>query len=205
VAISRELRPGASDLGHVPSEPSSILAPEPSTHAAAPTGAELVQVHFDFVWRLLRRLGLSPEDADDAAQQVFMTATQKLERITPGNERTFLYGVALRVCSNLRRKVYRHREGSVDELGEIADEHATPDEAAQLRDARALLDEILASFPEELRRVLVLAHIEQFELSEIASAEGIPQGTAASRLRRARALFAERLAERREKNPFRQS
>lgn len=180
----------------MPSAPSSDLAPEKPAGTAVLSGPQLVQAHFDFVWRLLRRFGLSPEDADDAAQQVFMTATQKFQQITPGNERTFLYGVALRVSANLKRKAYRHREGPDDQLAELVDDAAGPDEAAELRAARALLDELLASMPEELARVLVLAHIEQFEVAEIARAEGIPVGTAASRLRRARTLFAERLAAR---------
>ncbi len=132
-----------------------------------------------------------------------MTATQKLDRIAPGNERTFLYGVAVRVAANLRRKAYRRREGAEAELSEVLDERAAPDEAAELGAARTLLDEILATLPDELRRVLVLAHIEEFEVAEIARAEGIPTGTAASRLRRARAQFSEELARVRARAPFR--
>ena len=33
-----------------------------------------VDTQLDFVWRSLRRLGLSPADADDATQQVFWVA-----------------------------------------------------------------------------------------------------------------------------------
>jgi hypothetical protein len=57
----------------------------------------LVDAHFDFIWRLFRRMGLSHADADDAAQHVFITATEKFDVIALGSERTFLYGVALRV------------------------------------------------------------------------------------------------------------
>ena len=167
------------------------------------TGARLVHAHFDFIWRLIRRLGLSPEDADDAAQQVFMTATQKLTDITPGHERTYLYGVALRVTANMKRKAHRHREHTGAELASFHDEAPSPDRVAELARARRLLDELLATLPDELVSVLVLANIEQFELAEIAELEGIPQGTVASRLRRARALFAERLSKVRERSPFR--
>ncbi len=166
---------------------------------------KLVHDHFDFVWRLLRRLGLSPDDADDAAQHVFMTAAQKLDRISEGNERTFLYGVALRVAANLKRKAYRRREGAEEDLADLQHEQVPVDEQVELRAARALLDEILALLPDELRRVLVLASIEQFEVAEIARAEGIPTGTAASRLRRARALFNTELDRVRHKAPFRSS
>ena len=191
----------------VADDPRSVSSRAPPRATSGAVGAEvagvrLVQEHFDFIWRLTRRLGLSPEDADDVAQQVFMTATQKLTEITPGHERTYLYGVALRVTANLKRKAHRRREDTGTELGSVHDGGPRPDEAAELVLARQLLDELLASLPEELRRVFVLANIEQFEQAEIAELEGIPQGTVASRLRRARALFAERLSQVRHRSPF---
>ena len=83
--------------------------------------AALVADHFAFIWRLLRRSGLGPSDADDAAQHVFMTAAQKLDRIRPGKERTFLYGeefllavrraLAARLASDARRsRDHGHQE-----------------------------------------------------------------------------------------------
>ena len=162
----------------------------------------LIDAHFDFIWRLLRRQGLDPADADDAAQQVFMIATQKLDSIDAGSERTFLYGTALRVAANARRGLSRRREVTADGVEDRVAETAGPDDHTELRRAWALLDEILAALPGELARVLSLAEIEQVEVPEIAVLEGIPAGTAASRLRRARAAFRELLAARADRNPF---
>jgi RNA polymerase sigma-70 factor (ECF subfamily) len=164
----------------------------------------IVDAHFDFIWRLLRRRGLSRQDADDAAQQVFMTATEKIELIAPGSERTYLYGVALRVTANWRRKSHRRSEDQLGLPAETPDDAALPDEAAELGKARALLDELLGRLPDELRRVLVLVEIEQLEVAQVAAVEGIPIGTAASRLRRARQLFREALERAPQRNPFRQ-
>ncbi len=162
----------------------------------------LVEDHFGLVWRLLRRLGLSSADADDATQHVFMTASQKLSSIAPGSERSYLYGVALRVAQNRKRQLKRRPEhGDFAEL-DLADERALPDEAASLGEARELLDRLLGGLPDELRRVLVLAEIEQLEVAEIAVLEGIPVGTAASRLRRARASFRDALAAVPTEHPF---
>lgn len=166
----------------------------------------LAEAHFDFVWRLLRRLGLSPADADDAAQQVFMIAMEKLDRIQTGSERTFLYGAALRVAANARRKL--QRRASLSEAEDSAPETDTgvlPERAIELQRARSLLDELLALLPDELRRVLVLAEVEQLEVPEIAQLESIPTGTAASRLRRARAKFRELLQTVDQRNPFKGS
>lgn len=175
----------------------------PNHKQRAPSdGTQLILAHFDFIWRLLRRLGLAPVDADDVAQQVFMTATRKLTQIVPGRERTYLYGIALRALANFKRKARHHREQLGTELSGLLDSAPLPDEAAELRAARDLADELLAKLPPELRRVLVLASIEQLELSEIAELEEIPQGTAASRLRRARERFKAELSEVRQRMPF---
>ena len=193
-----------------PSSGVSALTIDPARFAEESLGSErerqlraLVSEHFDFIWRLLRRMGFSPEDADDAAQQVFMAATQKSESIAQGSERTYLYGIALRVAANLRRKLGRRREEAEPLAHEVVDLAPQPEHAANLGEACSLLDELLRALPEDLRRVLVLAQIEQFEVAEIAQAEGIPVGTAASRLRRARALFREGLERVQHRNPFR--
>jgi len=175
--------------------------------SGAPPGSEsraraLFERHFDFIWRLLRRQGLAAPDADDAAQQVFMIAAQKLDAITEVSERSFLYGTALRVAANTRRGASRRREVAEEALDAREGDAALPDERAELMRAWALLDELLAELPAELARVLALAEIEQVEVPEIAALEGIPVGTAASRLRRARALFRELLAGVQHRNPF---
>jgi RNA polymerase sigma-70 factor (ECF subfamily) len=144
---------------------------------------------------------MSAADADDAAQQVFMIATRKLEEIAPGKERTFLYGTALRVAANARRTVRRRREAPAEPDTRIA-EDPLPDALTELGQARMLLDEILERLPPPLRKVLVLAEIEELEVAAIAELEGIPVGTAASRLRRARAAFREHLDSVRHRNPF---
>lgn len=164
----------------------------------------LVSEHLDFIWRLLRRLGLSAADADDAAQHVFITAAGKLGQIEPGKERTFLYGMAIRVAANMQRRLARRCEVPDGVLPPAAASDPAPDRRLELERARSLLDELLALLPREQARVLMLAEVEQYTLAEIAELEGIPQGTAASRLRRARAAFREQLERAQARNPFRE-
>jgi RNA polymerase sigma-70 factor (ECF subfamily) len=161
----------------------------------------LVEDHFDFVWRVLRRLGAEPADADDATQQVFMIATRKLDDIAPGNERKFLYGTARRVQANARRGRERRPELSA-ELGEVPASSGGPDHMTELSRAGELLQRLLDRLPPELSRVLVLAEIEELEVAEIARLEHLKLGTAASRLRRAREAFQRELDAMAPENPF---
>jgi RNA polymerase sigma-70 factor (ECF subfamily) len=155
--------------------------------------SELVRREFRFVWRLLRRLGLSEGDADDAAQQVFLVASQRFADLLPGRERSFLYTTALHVASKARRSVERRREDLGSEVEPDPDGSPSAEDLLDRRRARELLDTLLDALPLDLRAVLVLHEIDELSAAEIAEVVGVPVGTAASRLRRARELFGERV------------
>jgi RNA polymerase sigma-70 factor (ECF subfamily) len=152
-----------------------------------------VRRHYDFVWRLLRRLGVPAADVDDAAQQVFMVASHRRDTIADGAEGSFLYGTALRVASTRRRTESRRYKSLGELLHQAHPPKPMPDEELERCELLALLDEALSVLSDDLRRVIVLADIEGLSASEIASLEKIPQGTVASRLRRARTAFAARV------------
>ncbi len=163
----------------------------------------LVAQHYGFIWRVLRGLGLSRADAEDATQQVFMIAARKLDAIDPNRARSFVYGAALRVANNARRGLRRRREVLDGEsFDEPEPESRSPEKMAELVRARQLLSRVLDHLAEKHRRMIVLAEIEQLEVPEIAALEGIPVGTAASRLRVAREKFRAALLAMRDQNPF---
>jgi len=149
--------------------------------------------HLDFVWRQLARVGMPEADIEDAAQQVFVVASRKLADIETGDERGFLYGTAVRVASTWRRSLKRRREVGDDDLDGMRTTDFAPEELLDQNRARALLDRLLQEMPDELRDVYVLAEIEELPVPEIARMQGLPVGTAASRLRRAREEFRVRL------------
>jgi RNA polymerase sigma-70 factor, ECF subfamily len=163
----------------------------------------LVAEHYGFIWRVLRGLGLSSADAEDATQQVFMIAARKLDAIDPDRARSFVYGAALRVANNARRGIRRRREVLDDESHDEPEPEARgPEKMAELVQARQLLARVLDRLEEKHRRVIVLAEIEQLEVPEIAALENVPVGTAASRLRVAREKFHAALLALRDQNPF---
>jgi RNA polymerase sigma-70 factor (ECF subfamily) len=143
--------------------------------------------HFDFVWRTLRRLGLENAAADDAAQEVFVLAARKLDAIAPERERSFLFGSAIRIAANARRRRSRTEVPLDVESGiDPASPAPLPDEQVESRQALERLDRALSSLPDDLRVVLVLTELDAMSQPAIAELLDLPVGTVASRLRRAR-------------------
>lgn len=152
--------------------------------------AQLVARHSKYVWCLLRRLGVSPSQLDDATQQVFIVAARRLEDVVDGRERSFLCGTAVRVASNCRRsenaQISRHSEAGLDE---IQSNQPNGEALLEQMQARRMLDKVLEALTEELRAVFVLCEIEGLTAPEVAAIVEVPLGTVSSRLRRAREQF----------------
>ncbi|MBI2395523.1 MAG: sigma-70 family RNA polymerase sigma factor [Deltaproteobacteria bacterium] len=150
----------------------------------------LVETHFDFVWRSLRRLGVEDAALDDAVQQVWVVASRKREAIREGGAPSLLFAIAMRVASDARRAARRRRHVTDDDAVLAAlDDAPLPDEYLDRGRARAVLDAMLEELPDDLRAVFVLFELEQATTPEIAELLTLPVGTVASRLRRARELF----------------
>jgi RNA polymerase sigma-70 factor (ECF subfamily) len=148
--------------------------------------------HYELVWRVVRRFGVPGHAADDAAQQVFLVAAERLDDIVVASERSFLYGTAIRVAKAQRRRA--DREPPTDTVDERRASGPSPEAETELRRARALLDRVLDELGDDIREVFVLHELESLTMREIAEILGLPPGTVASRLRRAREAFREQVA-----------
>ena len=152
----------------------------------------MVDQHFSFVWRYLRGLGVPAAEVDDTAQQVFVIASQKIDAIQEGAERSFLVGTAHGVAANARRADGRRRDLATDtELETVADDAPDAEARTGMREELAVLDRFLASLPDDVREVFVLFELEGLTMAAIAEDLGLAPGTVASRLRRAREEFQE--------------
>lgn len=182
---------------------SILLAPDDESPPRPEVGVgrdertrSLLVTHFDFVWRSLRRLGVPMSSVDDAAQEVFWTAARKVDLIEPGAERAFLFAIVIRFASDVRRRQARNRELADNAAIDAAiDFDADIEVLVDQKRARDLLDVVLNALPFELRTVLMLSEGERLTMAEVASLLGIPPGTVASRLRRARQLFEDKVEE----------
>lgn len=154
---------------------------------------QLMETHHSFVWRLLVRLGLPKSDAEDAAQQVFLVVFSKVGlELESAQERRYLYGVASRVAFEFFRKNKKHAS-EPGEPDEFLGPTVSTEELLDQRRARELLDRILLTVPFHYRQVLVLSELDGFSKSEIAMTLELPEGTVASRLRRAKKIFQEKV------------
>lgn len=157
---------------------------------------DVFREHAPFVWRVLRRLGVREADVEDLCQEVFVIVHRKLPEFEGRSSvRTWIYGIALRVASDHRRRAHVRREQPTERVPE--ERRSAP----QLRElereqAKALLDAALAELDDDKRAVFVLYEIEQLEMKEVAEAVGCPLQTAYSRLHAARKRVAETLERR---------
>ena len=150
----------------------------------------LVQANFAFVWRAVRGLGVPASSADDAAQNVFVIASQKLSLIAFGSERSFLFATARGVAANFRRLRAHNEETSDDEALENRRDVALDPEQQLAKDqSLRLLERLLDDLAEDLKTVFVLFELEGMTTVEIAELLELPMGTVASKLRRAREDF----------------
>ena len=190
----------AASAAALASGPATAPGAEPSADAPSKLDRTeqlraLVRTHFADVWRFLRRLGFERDVADDAAQDLFFVAVRRMDAITPGHERAFLFGAALRIAARLKRRGAREmpmeRVRDEDEPDVLA---APLDERLDEERARQLLYRVLSELDERFRVVFVLYELEGMTMQEIAELLDVPPGTVASRLRTAREDFQARLA-----------
>lgn len=171
--------------------------PAPDSETCTYRLRQLVDAHVDFVWRSLRRLGVREADCDDGCQRVWLVVAKRHTDIAPGKERSFIFSVAVRVASEMRRRDARHNRW--DTLDATAAEphrerDSSPERCLEQKRAVALLDALLDVLSDEQRTVFVMFELEGFSSVEIAYQLGLSRGTVASRLRLARDAFERALA-----------
>jgi len=157
---------------------------------------DAVEAHYEVLWRFLRRMGVEEHQVEDAAQHVLLVFARRTSDVPRESVRSFLLGTALRVASDWRRSEARRGEAvAIESLSGQPHPGSDAEQVLAQREMRRLLDRALDSLSPELRAVFVLAELEEMTMAAIARVLSIPPGTVASRLRRAREVFAARAGE----------
>lgn len=122
------------------------------------------------------------EDAQDAAQEVFLRLYRCFKRLDPDRELSgWLYRVTINVC----RDIARRRE-PVEPLSGIADAAMDPQIRAALREGLETVRRALSQLGHKQRAALVLRDVEGLSTAEVAQVLGSRQATVRSHISAAR-------------------
>jgi RNA polymerase sigma-70 factor (ECF subfamily) len=135
---------------------------------------EMARMHYADVFRFCAR-NLNAQMAEDATQDTFMIAMKQIKRFRGESElRTWLFGIAMNVCRNHRRKLRNSLPlQDWDYLHDEIEDNMI--NAEVLRNAIAKLDD-------NHRDVVLLHEMEELTYEECAHILRIPVGTVKSRL-----------------------
>lgn len=167
---------------------------------------DLVRQYQDRVFGLTYRMLGDRAEAEDVAQEVFVTVFKSIDSFRGDAQLgTWIYRVAANHCKN-RLKYHARRARSAQR--EYADGDpgldgssgpsahiAGPEAAAVGKETERLVRAALASLPEDQRELIVLRDLEHMSYDEIREATGLVEGTIKSRLHRARMALQKRVAE----------
>ena len=172
---------------------SRALAMAPDAPAATvPEFAEVFRLHFDFVFRTVRSLGVADAAVDDAVQEVFITVHRRLAEFEHRSAlKTWIYSIAYHTAQNHRRSARRREASPLD--SELPSREPGPGEHAAGSQAGRFVREFLDQLPPERRDVFVSCVLEELSAPDVAEILKVKVNTVYSRLRLARAEFRAKL------------
>jgi len=132
----------------------------------------------------LRRLG--PDDAGDAAADVFTVVWRRLDSCPPDGEALlWIYGIARNVVANRRRGAHRSASLIRRAAAGATNPASTPEHIVVRRSEYEALDAALAKLPVRYREVLILAEWDGLDREAIAQLEGVTRSAIDQRISRA--------------------
>jgi len=160
------------------------------------------------IYNLCLRMLRSPQAAEDATQEAFISAYRRLDSFRGGVFRSWLFRIASNACyDELRRRKARpalslnEPAGSGDTQFDAPDRAPTPEDRAENAELRATLQQALDRLPADQRLALVLCDVQGMDYAEIAEVTRASLGTVKSRINRARTKMRALLLERGELLP----
>jgi RNA polymerase sigma-70 factor, ECF subfamily len=167
----------------------------------------LINRHEQRVYSLARRMLRQEEDAQDVAQQTFLSALEHLDGFR--GEASFSTWL-LHIAAHAALKVIRKRKGvtfvsleaateptegsdSIPHPEFIADWRESPSQLAQRAETQRLLDDALAELDEKHRLVFILRDVQGLSVKETAQALDLSEANTKVRLLRARLQLREKL------------
>ena len=149
--------------------------------------SHLVTAYETSVYRLALRMCGNAHDAEEAAQEAFVSAWKGLPSFRGESKfSSWLYQLTTNACLDLLRREKRHRAAvPLDEQTELSSED-TPQRAAENAELRDTLQAALQELSDDHRQIFLLRQMRQLSYDEIGALLGLEAGTVKSRLSRAK-------------------
>lgn len=168
---------------------------------------EMVEEFGDRVFSLTYRMLGNREEAEDLAQEVFITLFKSIDSFRGDSKlSTWLYRVTANHCKNRIKYLARRHDRDRTELTErtevagadgpsLASPRPAPRPDRQLEGAQMeqILQHAIAELDEEQRILVILRDVEDLSYEEICAITELPEGTVKSRLHRARMALRKKL------------
>lgn len=159
----------------------------------------LVQLYQHKIYNLALNYVKSSEEAQDLAQDVFVTVYRSLPKLREKSKfSSWLYQIAVNHCRNRYKKLSRRgyfSNQSIDDpdsyLQLVGDD--TPERKLHQKNTINLVRSTIASMGEAEKEILILRDLQELSYDEISSILDIPLGTVKSKLNRARTSLKDRL------------
>ncbi|MFQ5474019.1 MAG: RNA polymerase sigma factor [Dehalococcoidia bacterium] len=162
------------------------------------------------LYNLCLRMLSSPQAAEDATQEAFISAYRSVKSFRGGSFKSWLFRIGANACYDELRRQRSRPSRSLDEPAgdnertiDVPDTAPTPDESAENLELRDALGGAISGLPPDQRLTIILRDVQGLEYEEIAVATNTNLGTVKSRINRARSRLREALLAKRELLPSR--
>ena len=156
---------------------------------------QLVIAYRDQVFRLALRMCGNEADADEVAQEAFLSAWKALPNFR-GDSRfsTWLYQLTSHAAIDLLRR--EKRQIAAEDITEVSvsDPAPSPQQQAERSETRQAVRDAMGQLSPEYRQIVVLRFLQELSYEEIGAVLKLPPGTVKSRLNRAKAQLKDILS-----------
>jgi RNA polymerase sigma-70 factor (ECF subfamily) len=159
----------------------------------------LMRRHNQRIYRAVRAVLRTDEDAEDVMQQAYLNAYQHLHQFAGDAQfSTWLTRIAVNEALGRRRKRARALDQGPEDVDITLVESNTPDpeQTASHSELRDVMEREVAALPDTFRVVVVMRDVEGLSTSETAECLGISEDLVKQRLHRARTMLRDNLYER---------
>jgi RNA polymerase sigma-70 factor (ECF subfamily) len=151
---------------------------------------QLIDAHYQALYRYAYRLSGSSADAEDLTQEAFGKALARLGQLRePDRAKAWLFRILRNAYLHRVRDQKRHRVVPLDQVGDLAERR--PDDPIEIDPDR--LQQALNELDEAFRTPIILYYFEEFSYRDIAEQMDLPIGTVMSRLARAKTYLRSKL------------